>query len=159
KFIFVAAQNPCPCGNLFAKNADCICSVSEIKRYKNAISSPLLDRIDLYVAMDEVSPSDKSDMRSEDMYKTVLSVFKIQKMRGQKELNGKLSDEEIAKFCILDDGAKNVLNSAVAKYNLSQRGINKTLKVARSIADIDKSDIITKNHILESLSYRIRSEL
>ncbi|MBO7476254.1 MAG: ATP-binding protein, partial [Campylobacter sp.] len=48
KFIFVAAQNPCPCGNLFAKNADCICSVSEIKRYKNAISSPLLDRIDLY---------------------------------------------------------------------------------------------------------------
>ena len=80
-------------------------------------------------------------------------------MRGQKELNGKLSDEEIAKFCILDDGAKNVLNSAVAKYNLSQRGINKTLKVARSIADIDKSDIITKNHILESLSYRIRSEL
>ena len=159
KFIFVAAQNPCPCGNLFAKNADCICSVSEIKRYKNAISSPLLDRIDLYVAMDEVSPSDKSDMRSEDMYEIVLSVFKIQKMRGQKELNGKLSDEEIAKFCILDDGAKNVLNSAVAKYNLSQRGINKTLKVARSIADIDKSDIITKNHILESLSYRIRSEL
>ena len=159
KFIFVAAQNPCPCGNLFSKNADCICSVSEIKRYKNAISAPLLDRIDIYVAMDEISSDDKSDISSEEMYKVVLSVFEIQKKRGQKELNGKLSDEEIAKFCILDEAARATLNSAIAKYNLSQRGINKTLKVARSIADIDKSDIITKNHILESLSYRIRSEL
>ena len=159
KFIFVAAQNPCPCGNLFSKNASCVCSVSEIKKYKNAISAPLLDRIDIYVAMDEVSSDDKSDISSQYLYNIVLKVFKIQKMRKQSELNGKLSDEEIAKFCILDDEAKDTLNLAISKYNLSQRGINKTLKVARTIADIDESKIIKKSHILESLSYRIRSEL
>ncbi len=156
KFIFVAAMNPCPCGNLFSQSASCICSEAEIKRYKGTISAPLLDRIDLYVAMDEVSKDDKSDITSKELYERVVMTFKRQKLRGQSELNGKMSDEDIAKFCELEKSAKSVLDSAICKFNLSQRGINKTLKVARTIADLDKKDIITKSHVLESLSFRVR---
>ena len=159
KFIFVAAQNPCPCGNLFSKNLSCSCSAMEIKRYKSSISAPLLDRIDMYVAMDEVSGDDKSDITSADMYEDVIKVFAIQKERGQDEFNGKLSDDDISRYCILDIQARDILNSAIHRYNLSQRGINKTLKVARTIADLDGHKLIRKSHILESLSYRIRSDI
>lgn len=156
-FIFVAAMNPCPCGNLFSKNTTCICSELDIKRYKNTISSPILDRIDLYVAMDEVGKDDRATISSKELYEQVLNVFKIQKLRGQNSLNAKMSDKDIAKFCILDDGAKGVLDSAIYKFNLSQRGINKTLKVARTIADLSEKEIISKSEILESLSFRVRS--
>ncbi|MSN95760.1 YifB family Mg chelatase-like AAA ATPase [Campylobacter sp. FMV-PI01] len=156
KFLFVAAQNPCPCGNLFSKKSSCVCSEMEIKRYKSTISSPILDRIDIYVAMDEIDKNDKSTISSKEMYEQVLDVFKIQKSRGQKELNGKMSDTEINRFCILENSAKEALEQAISKFNLSQRGINKALKVARSIADLSKSEIIMKNHILESLSFRQR---
>lgn len=156
KFLFAAAQNPCPCGNLFSKNATCICSEMEIKRYKSTISSPLLDRIDLYVAMDEISKDDKPTTASKEMYEKVLSAFKAQILRGQSELNAKLSDKEMAKFCILDSEAKMVLNSAISRFNLSQRGINKTLKVARTIADLEGEKLILKSHLMEALSFRIR---
>ena len=159
KFLFVAAQNPCPCGNLFSKNVSCICSETEIKRYKSTISSALLDRIDLYVAMDEVSKDDKSTISSKEMSGQVLEVFKTQTLRGQSELNGKLSDKELNEFCILDKAAKNTLDDAILKFNLSQRGINKTLKVARTIADLDAKEVISKTHIMESLSFRIREIL
>ncbi|PSM52150.1 magnesium chelatase-related protein [Campylobacter blaseri] len=157
KFIFVAAQNPCPCGNLFNKSGNCICSEIEIKRYKNAISSALLDRIDLYVAMEEINKDDRSDISSKEMYKEVLKVFKIQKNRNQNDLNGKLKDSEINKFCILENSAKDTLDLAISKFELSQRGINKTLKVARTVADLENKEAINKFHILESLSFRMRS--
>ncbi|CZE46122.1 YifB family Mg chelatase-like AAA ATPase [Campylobacter geochelonis] len=158
KFIFVAALNPCPCGNLFSKNGNCICSQVQINRYKSAISLPLLDRIDIYVAMDEVRQDDKSTLCSKDMYNDVLRVFTTQKERGQSELNGKLEGSEIERICVLSVQAKDVLNQAISRFNLSQRGINKTLKVARTIADLANSEMIEKAHILESLSFRVRSE-
>ena len=159
KFIFVAAQNPCPCGHLFSSSTTCTCSASEIKRYKSVISGPLLDRIDLYVAMDEVRKDDKSDISSEEMYESVLVAFRAQKMRSQSELNAKLSDNDVEKYCLLDTQAQNVLDSAISRYNLSQRGIIKTKKVARTCADLSGSEIITKAHLLEALSFRIRNEI
>ena len=158
KFMFVAAMNPCPCGNLLSKNLECKCSELEIKRYKSRISAPVLDRIDLHVQMDEVAASDKSDVTSESMWQTVLRVFEAQISRSQSELNGKLDDEEIAKFCICDDEASGVLDNATQRFSLSRRAINKTLKVARTIADIEGSRIIKKPHILEALSYRVKQE-
>lgn len=158
KFMFVAAMNPCPCGNLLSKNLECKCSELEIKRYKSKISAPVLDRIDLHVQMDEVSADDKSDVASEAMWQTVLRVFETQISRSQSELNGKLGDEEIAKFCVCDDEASGVLDHATQRFSLSRRAINKTLKVARTIADIESSRIIKKPHILEALSYRVKQE-
>ena len=154
KFIFVAAQNPCPCGNLFSRNLNCKCSENEIKNYKAKISAPVLDRIDLKVAMDESSPSDKASLSSQQMSEMVLKAFIFQKRRGQDELNGKLNDAQVAKFCTLNGEASEILQKAATKYNLSQRGIKRTLRVARSIADLDESEQILKPHILEALSFR-----
>lgn len=156
KFVFVAAQNPCPCGNAFSKTALCRCSDKDKSRYQNLVSSALLDRIDIYVAMSEVSSDDKPTISSKDMQSMVLKAFEMQISRTQSELNGKLNDAEILKFCVCDEEAKVVLNKAVSSYDLSQRGINKTLKVARTIADLEGSQMIQKAHILESLSYRMR---
>lgn len=156
KFLFAAAQNPCLCGNLFSKNVQCTCSPIDIKRYKRAISGPLLDRIDIYVAMEDISKDDICDISSAQMYDEVLKVFKIQKKRGQSNLNGKMSDDDISRFCLLDFEARTILDKSIYNFNLSQRGINKVLKVARTISDILEKDIIQKQAILESLSYRMR---
>ena len=156
KFIFVSAQNPCPCGNLFSKTKECRCSELEIKRYKNRISSPILDRIELYVQMEEVDLGEKSSTTSKKMFKEVLKAFKMQKQRGQTELNGKLSDSDIEKYCILDDETQNILNHAIMRYELSQRGINNIKKVSRTVADLAESKDIKKEHLLEALSFRMK---
>ena len=156
KFLFISAMNPCPCGNLFSKSKPCKCSDLEIKRYKNKLSSPLLDRIELYVQMEEIDLDDKPSLSSKQMQKMVLKAFKNQKQRGQKELNGKLSDSEILKYCVLDSDLENILNNAIIRYELSQRAINNIKKVSRTIADLDDSENIKKEHLLEALSFRMQ---
>lgn len=156
KFIFVAAQNPCPCGNLFSKDLLCRCNELDIKRYKQRISQPILDRIDLYVAMEEISKDDKPSFSSKELSQIVLNAFIFQRKRGQKEFNAKLKDEEIKEFCILSKEAVDTLEQGISRFKLSQRSINKTLKVARSCADIQNSELIEKTHILNALSFRIK---
>ncbi|NDJ27154.1 YifB family Mg chelatase-like AAA ATPase [Campylobacter sp. MIT 19-121] len=157
KFIFVAAQNPCPCGNLFSKKLNCKCSELEIKRYKNRISAAILDRIDLYVAMDEVRSEDKSSFSSKELSDRVLQGFIFQKQRGQTEFNAKLKDEDLKHFCVLSKEASNTLELAIARFKLSQRAINKSLKVARTCADLKQNEIIEKEHLLQALSFRIKA--
>jgi magnesium chelatase family protein len=153
-FLFVAAMNPCPCGNLFSKRNECRCSELEIKRYKNKLSQPLLDRIDLYVAMQEVSPSDKATLCSKQMYAKVLQAFTMQKQRGQSEFNGRLAESEIERFYSLED--ESLLHQAVERFGLSHRSINAIKKVARTVADLDQSKTIQKKHLLEALGFRKR---
>ena len=156
KFLFVCAMNPCPCGNLLAQSKECRCTSIEIQRYKNKISDPFLDRIDLYVTMNEVTKNDVSDVSSEEFHDKVIEAFKLQKLRGQKELNGKLNDIDIKKYCVLTDQAKSILDASISKFVLSFRAINKVLKVARTIADLDYKDQIDSAHIIEALGYRKR---
>ncbi len=156
KFLFIAAQNPCPCGNLLSSTKECRCTELEIQRYKNRLSEPLLDRIDLYVQMDEVTSKDKPSITSLQMFETVKTAFAMQKKRGQKELNGKMNEKDIEKFCILNIDTQAILNNAIEKFALTQRGINKILKIARTIADMGSSKEIQKSHLLEALSYRRR---
>jgi len=156
KFMFVGALNPCPCGNLLSSKKECRCNDVEIARYKNKLSDPFLDRMDLHVIMNDVNIGDKPDVNSESLHSKVLDAFLMQKSRGQKELNGKLSDEEITRFCILNSESNLILEKAIESYSLSFRGINKILKVSRTIADVNKSIDIEKSHLLEALSYRRR---
>ncbi|ARJ55759.1 YifB family Mg chelatase-like AAA ATPase [Campylobacter cuniculorum] len=158
KFAFIAAQNPCPCGNLFSKELTCHCSENEIKKYKTRISSPIMDRIDLYVAMDEVDKNDRASLSSKEMSDMVFEAFVFQKKRGQREFNGKLKDEDLKKFCLLENSAKDTLDLAINRYKFSQRAINKILKVARTCADFTQSESIEKSHILEALSFRVKNE-
>lgn len=156
KFLFVGAMNPCPCGNLLSSAHECRCNEAEIQRYKNRLSEPFLDRMDLYVVMNDSFNDSKNVVSSEELYENVLKAFKVQKLRGQKDLNGKLSDEEIKKFCILDEESKLIMDKAVQNYRLSFRSINKVLKVGRTIADINDNELITKSDLLQSLSFRRR---
>jgi len=155
KFLFAAAQNPCPCGNLFSKVRECRCSDLEIARYKSRISDPILDRIDLYILVDEDFSKEKT-ASSEEMIKDVLKAFIFQKNRGQKELNANLNEQDIQKYCILDNIARAMLDTAISRYGLNQRSVGKILKISRTIADIDESETIHKSHLLEALNYRKR---
>ena len=156
KFLFACAMNPCPCGNLLAQSKECRCTSIEIQRYKNKISDPFLDRIDLYVTMNEVTKDDISDVTSFELHNKVIDAFKLQKLRGQQELNGKLNDVDIKKYCILTKEAQNILDISITKFVLSFRAINKVLKVSRTIADLNSKELIDISHIIEALSYRKR---
>jgi len=155
-FLFIGAMNPCPCGNLLDENKECRCSDIEIQRYKNRLSDPFLDRIDLNVVMQNVTKDDKSTLSSKEMHKKVLeaNIFAIQ--RGQKSFNAKLNDKEIEEYCILDNEAKITLDMAIDRFALSFRAIKNIQKVSRTIADLDASTSILKKHVLEALSYRKR---
>lgn len=155
-FLFVAAMNPCQCGNLFSKTIPCRCSDLEISRYRSRLSDPFLDRIDLYVQMHPASMDDTHSHTSKQLHEQVRNAFLLQHKRGQKKLNGSLEDQEIKAFCVLDQEAKHIMDQALEKFNLSYRALSKVLKVARTIADLDGVETIQKKHTLEALSYRRR---
>jgi magnesium chelatase family protein len=154
--MFVSAMNPCPCGNLLSKKKSCRCSPKEVKQYKNRLSDPFLDRIDLFVVMQEISQDDKKDMKSKEMKEMVNSAFRLQKLRGQERLNGKLNENDIDRFCKLSDDAQSIMFSAIEKFGLSHRSIGSIKKVARTVADLEGAKDIEKRHLFEALSYRRR---
>lgn len=155
-FLFVAAMNPCPCGNLFSSVVPCRCSDLEINRYKSRLSDPFLDRIDLYIQMHPVSAADRPGLTSKELHTKVRQAFMRQKERGQKRLNGSLDDPEIAQYCPLDEEGQRVIDQAIERFHLSFRAITRLLKVARTIADIEGVETIRKEDLLEALSYRKR---
>jgi len=155
-FLFIGAMNPCACGNLLDEHLECRCSDLEIQRYKNRLSEPFLDRLDLSVVMQNVKSDDKSSFTSKELHRKVVEAHIFRNKRGQERSNAKLKDSEIEIYCILNNEAKETLDMAIERFRLSFRSINKVLKVSRTIADLDKSKDIAKNHILEALSYRRR---
>ncbi|NPA55521.1 MAG: YifB family Mg chelatase-like AAA ATPase [Epsilonproteobacteria bacterium] len=146
--LFAAAMNPCPCGNLLSQK-ECRCSDLEIKRYKNRISEPLIDRIDLYFQLSE--DFSNSTISSQEMYHKVLIAFEKQAKRGY--LNSRLPDNW--EFDLSSD-ARDILKKAINSYNLSKRSELKILKVARTIADLNEHDKIDKIDIIEAIGYRKR---
>ena len=156
KFLFVGAMNPCPCGNLLDSKKECRCSDIEIQKYKNRLSEPFLDRIDLNVVMQNVSADDSASFSSKEMHKMVVEAHIFSKKRGQKEFNANLADKDLEIFCKMDEAASLSMNRAISRFSLSFRSIKKIQKVARTIADLTKSQLIQNEHLLEALSYRRR---
>ena len=155
-FLFVGAMNPCPCGNLLDETKECRCSDLEIQKYQNRLSDPFLDRIDLHVTMQKVENEDRPSYSSKELHQKVREAFVFAKNRGQKSFNANLDDSEIESFCVMDRDAKDVLDMAIERFGLSFRSIKSIQKVARTIADLEKSETISKSHLLEALSYRRR---
>lgn len=155
-FLFVAAMNPCPCGNLFSKTISCRCTDLEMSRYRSRLSDPFLDRIDLYIQMHPTAAEDKSSYSSHEFHTKVRKAFEHQKKRNQKTLNGSLDDSDLEKYCILEEGGQKVIDQAIGRFSLSFRAVSRILKVARTIADIEGIENIQKEHLMEALSYRKR---
>jgi len=159
-FMLIASMNPCPCGYYGSNKKQCNCTQTAIERYLNKISGPLLDRIDLHV---EVKPVEYQKLRddkpetSKNIKQRVNKARKIQYLRYKKEKiysNAELTPKMIEKYCIIDQEAKNILEKAFNKLGLSARAYSRILKVARTIADLDESNNIQKQHILEAIQYR-----
>ncbi|ACM92407.1 putative Mg chelatase homolog [Nautilia profundicola AmH] len=145
--LFAAAMNPCPCGNLLSTNKECRCTELEIKRYKNRISEPLYDRIEIYLQMTE--DDSKDTVSSKEMFEKILTAFEIQK----GEFNANLPENY--KFD-MKNGAYEILKKAIVNFGLSKRSEFNLLKVAKTVANINKRNKIQKEDLLKALQFRRR---
>lgn len=161
RFTLIAAMNPCPCGHLGDPIKPCTCSPMQVNRYKSRISGPLLDRIDLTVNLNPVKYSDwnkKSEGEtSAQIRERVLKAREIQRNRFKNSAttaNAFMTAKEIKEFCLLPAGADAILETAMRKFGLSARSLDKILKTARTIADLDGKENIEVKHLVEVMQYR-----
>jgi len=161
QFILLAAHNPCPCGFLGSPKKNCVCMPGQISRYKKKISGPLLDRIDIHldvpaVEADKLTNQEKGE-DSKSIRKRVQEARQLQLKRfdGSKILtNSEMSNSQIKQYCQITKDALELLKLAISQMNLSARSYHRILKIARTVADLDKSAKILEQHIAESLTYR-----
>ncbi len=161
KFMLVAAMNPCPCGYYGDKEKECTCSPAERRKYLKKISGPLLDRIDIHIEVPRLSKDELLEKttgeKSEDIRGRVVAARKIQSERFAKSKiysNSQMNARQLKQFVELDDKCKAILGNAINALQLSARAYDKILKLARTIADLDTSEKICPEHILEAVSYR-----
>ncbi len=162
RFQLIAAMNPCPCGYSGDKIKPCHCTSMQIQRYKNKISGPLLDRIDMHVEVSRIPANEIIDKKyqpesSVEVRKRVTKAVNIQIMR-QKKLNARLTHAELNKFAILTKESTALLKVMIDKLSLSMRIVHRLTKVARTIADLEKSPHIGVKHLSEALSFRELTE-
>ncbi|MDR1451522.1 MAG: YifB family Mg chelatase-like AAA ATPase [Helicobacteraceae bacterium] len=156
RFLFAAAMNPCPCGNLYSQTRECRCAQIEIERYQGKLSDPFLDRIDLFAQTTDGDVSAIAEISTAELRSRTLSAFVAQKRRKQTQLNGKLDDDETKRYCVFERDAEETLMRAAEKFALSQRSVGKVRRVSRTLADLDESETIAKRHLMEALSFRKR---
>lgn len=162
RFQLIAAMNPCPCGMSGVSDNTCTCSSQSIQKYQRKISGPLMDRIDMHVHVpyENIDLSNNSDMKdsSHSFRQLICEVRNIQKNRSNDHiayyLNAHIPTSKLEQVCRMNDSANKMINSCLAKSIISRRGYGKIIKIARTIADIDKSESILEKHIAEALNFR-----
>ena len=160
-FIFLATMNPCKCGYYNSKKT-CTCSPSEVDRYRNKISGPILDRIDLFcevgeIDFDEYSKMNSFEESSNEIKKRVDRARKIQKNRFSNldiSTNAQMSSKEIESFCKLSSSGEEIAGIFFNKFHLSNRSYIRILKLARTIADLSGKENIDDKDIVEAFAYR-----
>jgi len=157
-FVLIAAMNPCLCGYYKTNLKDCQCSINSIQKYWSKISGPIMDRIDIFLEVSNIEFSQIHSQRKNDFqnyYNLINKANEFRKQRKQNKYNSELTIEEVNNYCfkMLDSKAKNLIEDIYKKQKLSVRKFHKILKVSRTVADMDNSEIITENHILTA--YRL----
>ncbi|MEK7562655.1 MAG: YifB family Mg chelatase-like AAA ATPase [Patescibacteria group bacterium] len=170
-FMLVASANPCPCGYLNHPKKNCICNQNQINKYQKRVSGPILDRIDLHIAIMPVDTTEFSDNQknseflesSKAIKQRVILAREKQAKRFENEIihsNSQMKNNHIKKYCKLAKDVEVILRQASLKFQLSARSYMKMIKVARTIADLDNADLpaeageITVSHMAEALQYR-----
>lgn len=160
KFILVATANPCPCGFYGHEAAgDCHCLPQQILRYRQKLSGPIIDRIDLHASVHEVDhetlllqePDPDVDTQNRQRVRTARN---IQQLRQNGQLNAHLANGQLKDISQLEPAAKVLLDNAARKLNMSARGYMRTVKVARTIADLENQASVSPAHISEAVAYR-----
>ncbi len=169
-FLLLASANPCPCGYLNHPLKECVCGERLIGKYRARISGPILDRIDLHVWVDpvEVSKLTEANIKESENQNTkedsklirerVIRAREIQQKRFEKNkgmyTNAQMGNKQVKQYCPLFEEVRQFLMAAANKYNLSARAYFKVIKVGRTIADLEGSEVILSNHIAEAVQYR-----
>ena len=163
-FILVAAMNPCPCGNKGNKDKICICRPNDLQRYARRISGPIIDRIDLWVTVGNVDYKKLSDevLRGEQTRAIKTRVKNARNLQEKRFKNSKrkiktnsdMNVKELGTFAPLSPRVKQLLNDSAERLALSARAYHRVIKIARTIADLENSENVEANHILEAIQYR-----
>ena len=160
-FMFVASMNPCPCGYYGSPLKACTCTPKQIHNYISKISGPLLDRIDIQLEVQTIKYADLTNFSQEESSITIRNrvneARQIQLQRYKNSgihSNSELSAKNLKEICQLSEECNKIMQNAFEKLNLSARAYSRVLKVARTIADLENSQNIQKNHILEAIQYR-----
>lgn len=166
-FILVAAMNPCPCGNKGSKQKQCICKPSDLDRYSRKLSGPIMDRIDIWVTVgavdyEKLSSNEQSGEKTITIKERVERARDIQNKRFKNSIrkintNSEMNVKDLAIYAPLTLEIKKLLNNSAERLQLSARAYHRTIKLARTIADLESSENITSAHILEALQYRPRT--
>jgi magnesium chelatase family protein len=162
RFMLVAAMNPCPCGYYGDRSRPCVCTVTQIRRYRARLSGPLLDRLDIHL---DVPPVPVRELRSElppsegsaAIRQRVLAARDRQRQRYRHDgiyTNAQLKPRQVKRYCGLDQPAQDLLEQAMTRLRLSARAHGRILRVARTIADLAGSDKIDATHVGEAIQYR-----
>lgn len=161
-FMLVASMNPCPCGYYNHPTKACVCSPGQVQKYLNRISGPLLDRIDLQIEVVPVPFEKMSDARpgeaSSIIRERVIHARQIQENRYAEVTgiycNAQMNSKLLSLYARPDDKGLMLLKNAMNRLNLSARAYDRILKVARTIADLENSDLIQPSHLAEAIGYR-----
>jgi magnesium chelatase family protein len=165
RFMLVAAMNPCPCGHFGDATKNCRCTPIQMQRYRNRISGPLLDRIDIHVEVPAMEYQQLSSLEkgesSAAIRERVVASRAIQRERFARSrgahvihCNAGMRARDVHKHCVLDETAQGLLKAAMADLHLSARAYDRILKVARTIADLAAQEHIAADHIAEAIQYR-----
>lgn len=161
RFMLVAAMNPCPCGYFGDRNRSCRCSAQQIRQYQGKISGPLLDRMDMHIEVPSVKyralTAKAEGESSADVRRRVESARAMQKKRFGAHttlINARMTEKHVRVHCAIDEASHQLMEMAIEKLGLSARAMNRILKVARTIADLDGVEAISSAHIAEAIQYR-----
>lgn len=159
RFQLLASLNPCPCGYFGDPDRSCECSLGQIQNYRNRISGPLLDRIDLQVEVPRIPHKvlrmkNTSSINSENTKKLVLKSRRIQLQRNLGKSNAQLDGKEIEQFIPLSEPLLDFLAQVVDQLRLSARAYHRIIKVSRTIADLAGSELVQQSHLAEAISFR-----
>ncbi|HSN40012.1 MAG TPA: YifB family Mg chelatase-like AAA ATPase [Burkholderiales bacterium] len=157
QFQLVAAMNPCPCGFLGHYSGRCRCTPDQVLRYRRKISGPLLDRIDIQIEVPAVASEDLSQAGNGEascLIRERVTQARAAMLARQGKENARLMPREIDRHCTPDEPGGMLLKQAISRLGLSARGYHRVLKVARTIADLARAEIVNSTHIAEAIRYR-----
>ncbi len=162
EFMLVAAMNPCPCGYFGDLKRECRCSPVQVQRYRQRISGPLLDRIDLHIEVPSVEYRDIASERAEERSSAIRERIDCARERQQARFhsdkkttcNARMSSRAIKQHCKLGSDSQELIRVAMTELNLSARAYDRILKVSRTIADLASAEAISPDHVSEAIQYR-----